>query len=399
MIAAANCESEPKINHPPRLLIAITDPSSTAILRGQLKYIRDSGFSVWFLCNPGDLVDKFAEAEGIASVTVPMHRQVNPFFDLVSVVRTVRVLRQIRPDIVNASTPKAGLIVLLAAWICRIKVRIFTLRGIRSVTLRGLPRFVVGLAEKFTCSLATQVLCISDGIKQTGLSLGYFGNVKAVVLGSGSSNGVDLTRFTPSFEKETQAKELRERIGIPDNSPVVGYVGRLVRDKGLVELIEVWQILKREYTPIHLLLIGEWETSNRIPEATKRVMLEDETVHIVPFMPDPSFAYLAMDLLVLPTYREGFGNVLLEANAMGIPVVASRVDGCVNAVEDGVSGKLVGCKSTNQLARAIRSYLDSPSLRREHGQSGRKRVEKLFRREVVWEAQLRNYLGLLDGIT
>jgi glycosyltransferase involved in cell wall biosynthesis len=383
----------------PRLVVAITDSVSTTLLRGQLQHATQAGFDVWLLSAAGPALERFAADEGVAVEAVSWQRGLAPLGDLRGCFQAYRLFRRIRPTIVNASTPKAGLLATLAAFLAHVPIRIFTLRGLRSTTLKGVARFAVGFSEWLTCRLATDVICISEGIRAAAVARGIVPAAKARVLAHGSSNGIDLDRFTATPEKVATAAELRQSLGIPKPSPVIGFVGRLVRDKGVAELVAAYASLRDEFPNLHLVLVGPAEEANALPAAARQQIESLPNVHTTGSVADPSVAYLAMDVLALPTHREGFGNVLLEAGAMGIPVVASGVEGCLDAVADGESGTLVPVGNVPRLAAALAAYLRDPALRRRHGDAGRTRVAECFRREQVWQAQIEHYQSLLASLT
>lgn len=379
----------------PRLVVAITDSVSTVLLRGQLKAASEAGFDVCLLSGSGETLERFSEEEGVSVAAVCWQRGLAPLGDLRGFFRSFRLFRRVRPTIINASTPKAGLLATLAALLAGVPIRVFTLRGLRSTTLRGVPGFLVGCSEWLTCRLATDVVCISRGIREAAVARGIVPAAKARVLAHGSSNGIDVARFTATPEKLAAAADLRQSLGIPSGSPVIGFVGRLVRDKGVADLVAACASLRDEFPNLHLLLVGPAESANTLPLSVQQEIESLQHVHVTGNMQDPSPAYLAMDVLALPTRREGFGNVLLEAGAMGIPVVASAVEGCLDAVADGETGTLVPVGNVASLSAALAAYLRDPELRQRHGTAGHRRVLECFRQEQIWQAQVEHYRSLL----
>ena len=376
-----------------RLLVAVTDPMSLLLLRGQLAAARAAGFEVTALSAPGALASRIAAAEGVRHLAVPMERGMDPLRDLASLRALVRTLRDLRPHVVDASTPKAGLLVMLAAVLTRVPCRVHTLRGLRCETMSGPGRAVLLGATRLTCALAHQVLCVSPSLRRRAIALGVVPAARAVVLGT-MGRGVDLARFTAGAGDRARAATLRARCGIPAGALVLGFVGRLARDKGLVELAAVWQRLRARYPRLHWVVVGPPDPTDAIPAHLDAALDTDPRVHRLGHVDDLVPAYLLMDVLALPTYREGIANVLLEAAALEIPSVASRVTGCVDAVADGVTGTLVPPRDVDALAAAVGAYLDDPALRRQHGRAGRARVARLFRQEDMWAHLHRTYADL-----
>lgn len=377
-----------------RLVLAVTDPLSTVFLRGQLAAARARGFDVSLLSGPGDMARALAAAEGARLIEVDMARHIAPGRDLVALLEIVRTLREIRPHIVNAGTPKAGLLVLLGAWLVRVPCRVHTLHGLRAETLRGARRLVVTGLTRLTCALAQRVLCVSPSLAERAVNLGAVAAGAAVVLGAGSANGIDLARFTATDAGRRAARELRARCGIPAEAPVLGFVGRVARDKGVVELAAAWQRLRARFPSLHWVMVGAPDATDPIPAEVARALAADPRVHQLGQVDDPVPAYLMMDVLALPTYREGFGYALLEAAALETPVVATRVTGCVDAVADRVTGTLVPQRDVDALVAALAAYLEDPALRARHGQAGRERAARLFRQEDLWARLHREYVGL-----
>jgi len=322
---------------------------------------------------------------------VPMSRAMTPGRDTVALLRLVRLLLRLRPDIVDAHTPKGGLLGMIAASLAAVPVRIYHVHGLRFTTARGLSRCVLRLTERVTCALATRVLCVSRSVADLALSDGVAPPDRTAVLLGGSINGVDATgRFSaPSLEEVAAA---RAALGLPASARVVGFVGRLVREKGLVELWRAWRTLRDELPDLRLVVVGPIEPQDPIPREVLASLSSDPRVLMAGLQWDTPRYFRAFDVLALPTYREGFPVVPLEAAAMRLPVVATRVPGCVDAVVDGVTGTLVPARDAASLTAALRAYLVDPELRRRHGDAARARVVRDFDQERIWSALHLEYL-------
>lgn len=381
----------------PITLVHITTvPQSLTFVMGQVGYMKARGFNVVGLSSPGEWLNRFAEREGVPVHAVEMPRRVTPWRDVLAVLKLVRLLSRIRPEIVHAHTPKGGLLGMLSAWIVRTPVRIYQMHGLPFVTATGLTRRLLIWSEKISCRLAHQVLSVSVSSRALAVETGLCRADKIKVLLKGSINGVDaVNRFNPDNVPRSSRKETRCKYGIPTDATVMGFIGRIVRSKGLVELTKAWGQLRADFPALHLILVGPLEPKDPIPGDVEASLRKDPRVHLIGEEWDTPALYAAMDLFVLPTHREGLPIVLLEAAAMQVPVVATSVTGCVDVVQNGVTGLLVPPHDPESLARAISTYLKDPELRRASGADARERVLTNFRREAIWEALYQEYVRWL----
>ena len=380
---------------PLALVHVMTVPVSLGFLTGQAAYVRRAGFDLHAVASPGTFLRAFGEREQVTVHAVPMERRITPLKDLRALWRLWRLLRRIRPAIVHAHTPKGGLLGMIAAWLARVPVRVYHMRGAPFVTATGARRAILRRTERISCALAHEVLAVSHGLRDVAIREGICPGGKIRVLLGGSGNGVDATgRYRPQPEPVRLAA--RAELGIPPDALVIGFVGRLVREKGVAELAEAWRRLREEHPRLHLLVIGPEEEADALPASVLAALRADARVHLTgPDWNTPRL-YAAMDVVALPTYREGFPNVPLEAAAMELPVVATAVAGCVEAVRDGVTGTLVPPRNPAALAVALRRYVSEPALRARHGAAGRRRVLAEFRQEAIWEALANEYRRLLE---
>jgi glycosyltransferase involved in cell wall biosynthesis len=385
----------PRSDAAPRVLHLVTSDLSTRLMRGQLRYLSARGFDVFLASSPGRDLEAASSLEQVRAIAVPMVRENSPLQDLFALYRLYGLMRRLRPAITNVSTPKAGLLGGLAAWLSRVPCRVYTLRGLRWETASGAKRLVLKIADWVACHCAHRVVCVSQSVRHTAVACGVVDPDRTCVLGAGSSNGVDPARFGPSEEKLRKAIEIRERLGISPEAPVVGFVGRLTRDKGIPELYEAHKILRKEFPSLKLMILGEYETGDPLPQQLQRAIGTDPSVIRPGFVDETSDFYHVFDILALPSYREGFPNVVLEAQAAGRVVVAARATGTVDAIADGVTGLLVPIADVAALADALGKLLRNPSLAARMGVAGRARVVHEFKPEKIWRALAEEYIQLL----
>ncbi len=411
---ASVCDSEPREQRTPacdaaarvprpHVVHMVTASITTRLMVRQLSFLKQSGFDVTIVSSPGPELAAVAEQEQVASASVPMAREISALGDLKSFWLVWRLIRHLRPSLLNYGTAKAGLLGGIGAWLAGVPVRIYTLHGIRLETTTGLKRRILTLAERVSCRCAHRVLCVSHSVRDKAIELELAPADRFVVLGEGSFNGVDATRFAPTPERFAEAAAIRRELDIPADAPVIGFVGRFTRDKGIAELVEAYQVVRRRFPVARLLLLGRFEKGDPVPDEARAFIETDPGIAHVGFVPDPSAYYHVMDILALPTYREGYPTVVLEASAAGKPVVATRATGAVDAVRDGITGLLVPVGDAPALADALVRLLENPELATRMGAAGRTRVEQHYATEQVCEdlaglyRQLLRERGLLAG--
>lgn len=379
-----------------RIIHITTVPLSFNFLSGQPRYLYDNGFEVHVISARGENALNFMRREPVQFHPIPMERRITPLRDLIALYRLFRTIRSIRPQIVHTHTPKAGLLGSMAAWLARVPVRIHTVHGLPMMTARGIKRLLLKWSEKIACSCSHQVFSVSQSIREVVVEEKICSTYKIKVIANGSSNGIDaLDKFNPKKVSPLIREEIRTQLSIPKDADVLGFVGRVVRDKGIVELAQAWLKLRDEYPNLHLLMIGPIESQDPLPNEITALLNSDPRIHMVGQVNCIVPYYTATDILVLPTYREGLPGVLLEAAAMELPLVATQVPGCVDAAVNGVTGLLVPPKDHIALANALRTYLNSPSLRLCHGQAGRKRVLDDYQPKLIWQELYQTYINLL----
>jgi lipopolysaccharide/colanic/teichoic acid biosynthesis glycosyltransferase/glycosyltransferase involved in cell wall biosynthesis len=378
------------------VLHVVTAACTTQLMRGQPGFLREAGFDVTLVSSPGEELDSLARREGVARVAVDMRRDISPTEDVRSLWQLWRVMRQVRPVVVNFGTTKAGLLGGLAARAAGVPCRVYTLHGLRMETTRGIKRWILGRAQRIATGCAHRVICVSPSARDRAAEMGLVDRERTVVFGEGSFNGVCASRFAPTPTRIAEARKLRRSLGISPGAPVIGFVGRLARDKGIADLVVAHALVRRRLPAARLLLLGDHDSGDPLPRDTRRALESAAEVVCAGHVSDPAPYYLAMDVLALPTYREGFPTVALEASAAARPVVAFEATGTVDAVADGVTGVLVPKGDTSGFAEALLRLLGDPEARHRMGRAGQERVREKFRPEPLWEELSKLYGRMID---
>jgi glycosyltransferase involved in cell wall biosynthesis len=374
--AAAPAAPEPPSPQRPRLVLTVTSPGSLSLMRGFPQHLERAGWDVHVVSGPGADLDALGPFVSGAHA-VAMRRDPSPAADARALVAWVRLLRRLRPDAVLAATPKAALLGLVAARLTGVPVRVYHLWGLRLETTTGLMRRVLSVAEKATARAATSVLSVSASLSAEFADAGLAGPRVVDIIGRGSSSGVDTQHFDPSLVRLSEVRLAARGARLEPDRFVVGYVGRITPDKGLDTLDAAMQILAEEGVRACLLVVGEEDATGYDPFTVQHV-------HRAGRVEDPRPYYRLMDVLCLPTLREGMPNVCLEAGAMEIPVVTTTATGAVDSISDGETGLLVPPGDAAELARALRALHHDPALARRMGSAGRRWARTHFSRPELW---------------
>ena len=318
------------------VLYLLTDEISSVLVSGQLGYLIGHGFDVTVGTRRAEPDVPPAPGkwdDGVVVEHVPFVREPSPIADVRALWATIRLIRRVRPTIVNASTPKAGLLGMLAAWLCRVPVRVYVVRGFRFETSTGWRRRLFTTLEWIAVRCATQAIFNSRSLMTVGETASVIRPGRGEVLGAGSGNGIDVSRFADD-QLPTRA-EARERFGLPADAWVIGFVGRFTKDKGIEDLIDAFESAVADHDDVWLLLVGTFEKGDPVGDATRTIIETHDRIVVIPWLDHPGAAYRAIDVLAFPSYREGLPNVPLEAQLCGVPVVGYAATGTVDAILPG----------------------------------------------------------------
>src|SRR5690554_410531 len=369
----------------------VTVAESVGLMKGQLGYLKNAGFDVIVISSPGERLYRAGWEENVNIKAIKMERTISPFKDLISLFKILGFFAELKPQICNAGTPKAGLLGMIAAWFTRVPFRIYTIRGLAFEGESGFKRKLLMFTEKVACACAHKVICISPSIEKVALNLKLTTKDEAIVFGEGSSNGLQLEKYEYNEIIDRKVKEIKNKYCLEAYGFIVGYVGRINNSKGIKELIEAFEILQKEYPNIALLLVGRKEKKDPIDEKVEEKIANNPNIFEIGHVSDPIPYYYVMDILAFPTYREGFGNVSIEAQATGTPVVTTNVTGAVDTIINNETGILVAVKDVTGLKNAIEKFIKNPKLIREMGKKGKERAFEKFDSRIIWESLERLY--------
>ena len=374
-----------------KLMIGITAPGSVVLIVGQMKWFKAQGYETHLMCPSDKRVSAYCKNEGCEHIEVKIERDIHLWADLKSLWSIYKAIRKIKPDIVNVGTPKMGLLGMVAAKLSGVKRRIYTCRGFRFEHEKGLKRQILVWMERIAGWCAQDIICISPSVRDIAVKNKVFKLKKCVVIHKGSSNGIDLNQFSPQAIEKNQSEQLRKALN-PENGFLFGFVSRLVDRKGIKEMYTAFHKINKAYPATKLVIVGaiEWE------QISDKMLVEDFNNHPSIIMTgsqkDVPLYLSIIDVFLLPSWWEGFGNVVVQAAAMGVAVISTTGTGTKDAVCDGFNGILVPIKDSEALYEAMKELMLDSKKRENLGKNGIAWA-KNFSNEVIWKGIEQLYKG------
>jgi glycosyltransferase involved in cell wall biosynthesis len=360
-------------------------------LGNQIDYFQKKGDKIFIACSfSTELVD-FCDSKNVEFIPIPILRKINPLIDIYSLLKLFFFVKKHKINVIVGHTPKGGLLAILVGLISGIDKKIYFRHGLMFETSRGFKRFLLVQIEKFTGFLSDKVVCVSDSILKNSNKLKLSEKHKNIVLNNGTCNGIDAKgKFNPDLIDMERVNTIRNSLGIKTNDFVVGFIGRLVNDKGIPELVQAWKFVINEYSNVKLLLVGPFENRDGLNNDCINLISHEESIIHVDYTNEPTIYYSLMNIFILPSYREGFPTVVLEASAMRLPVITTMKTGCIDSIDENVTG--VFCKiEAESIYNFIVSFIRDSSKILIMGNLGRKRVLERFSQELIWDELYKLY--------
>lgn len=373
-----------------KFFITTTIPASLNFFKGNLSFLSQY-YDVTAISSNRDFLMEVGKREGVNVFYIPMVRPISLFVDIVCLFKFIFFFIKERPYIVHGNTPKASFLSMISSWLVRVPIRIYMCHGLRYQGENNkYKRMLLMWMEKISCLCATKVICVSNGVKHTLIEDNICSCKKAIVVHFGSASGIDIDFFDKNNKNIDTA--IDKKLGIKDTDFVFVFIGRIVKDKGISELVEAFSKLSSIYDNIHLILVGPTNSEyNRISIETEQKIKLLKNIHEFGSQKDIRPYLFAADALVLPSYREGFGMVLIEAGAMSVPVIASNIIGCNEIVIPGKNGDLVEPKNVDSLFNIMQRWINNPNYVKKMSLNARGLVVERYSQKNVWNALLAVY--------
>lgn len=363
------------------------------LIKGQISYLKGE-FEVELISSSGDIFKDIADRENVKFHIVEMKRSISPIRDLMSIINMYRLLRKEKPYIIHSMTPKAGMVSMIASFFARVPHRIHTFTGLIFPTCTGLKKKILIGVDKITCLCSTKIIPEGKGVKDDLLN-NSITKKQLAVIGNGNVNGIDTSHFSRDIISSTNLNQLKAKLGIKVDEFVFLSVGRVVRDKGIIELITAFKRLSLMYPKLRLVILGDFERNlDPIPDEIEQEIINNKSIIYCGYENDVRPYFAISDVFVFPSYREGFPNVVLQAGAMEIPSIVTDINGSNEIIENGVNGLIIPSKDSSVLFEKMQHlYLNNNELIELKNNCRNIIVEK-YEQSFVWKEMLKMYKSL-----
>ena len=368
------------------------------LLGDQLQFINNY-FNVTAISSDKERLEEYGKSQSVDTYHIEMTRKITPIQDLKCLIKLFIFLKKNKPLIIHSHTPKAGIIAMLSSYLANIPIRMHTVAGLPLLEKKGIKRVVLNFIEKLTYRCSTNVYPNSYGLKNIILEKKFTKKYKLKIIGNGSSNGIDTSYFNPELFSKEEKQTLRRNHKIRNDDFVFIFVGRIVGDKGINELVEAFEKLSKDNSKVKLLLVGQYEDNlDPLKKQTKFIINNNEQIVSVGYQNDVRSYFSIADSLVFPSYREGFPNVVMQAGAMGLCSIVSNINGCNEIIENNKNGIIIPVKDTKEIHNAMMKICYDKNLFMKLKLNSRSLIKKRYQRELIWTSILKEYNNLLNRI-
>lgn len=381
----------------PKLIRITTIPESlTGLLKGQLRFM-SSQFEVIGISSSGEKLENVAKTENVRTIPLEMTRTISLIKDIKAVIKLYFILRKEKPLIVHSHTPKAGIVAMLASKLASVPIRLHTVAGMPLLVAKGKKRKVLDFVEKLTYSCASKVYPNSHGLYNIILQNKYTTVDKLKVIANGSSNGIDTSFFNPNTISETQKEKIKNELNISITDFVYVFVGRIVKDKGINELITAFKKLNSKFNNTKLILVGsfEKELDPILPEIEKEIYVNN-SILTVGYQKDVRPYFAVSNVLTFPSYREGFPNVVMQSCAMSLNSIVTDINGCNEIITNNENGLIIPVQNADELYNKMEYLYQNPEENNRMAMNSRKNICSNYERVYVWQEIVKEYKAMID---
>ncbi len=360
----------------------------------QLAYFSKKRYKVHLICSPSKEFAEFGQKNKFFYKEIKIVRKISLVRDLCSLLQIMRYIKKNHIEVVSGHTPKGALLAMTAAYLTGVPVRLYFRHGLFYETSVGPKRWILMLMDKVMAFFATRVICVSSYVYQQSIADKLNGEKKQLVLLKGTCNGINTSRFFRKRVSENKVFELKRNYQMDESAFVIDYTGRLVKDKGIAELVNSFRSLLKYHANIYLLLVGMFEEKDTLPEETLLFIRECPRIVCTGYVnySDIEPYYGMMDLFVLPSYREGLPTSVLEASAMQLPVLTTRVTGCMDSIVENETGIFIDPTDSKSMVWSMKRLIENPYYREQLSQNGRRFVMENFDQYMIWKEIERLYV-------